>query len=128
MLKFVLIMVGGGLGSLLRYATSGAVYRFVSGVFPWGTLVVNLSGSFAIGFLWGLAERFPFSVNTKAFIFVGILGGFTTFSTFSLENLNLLRDGETKLALINILCSNVLGIGLAFLGFGLARYLCDVAK
>ena len=85
--------------------------------------MVNLAGSLAIGFLWGLSERLVFSSNLKPFIFVGILGGFTTFSTYGLECFNLLRDGEVLLALTNIFLSNVIGVSLVFLGFALSRAL-----
>ena len=117
MLKFLFIALGGALGSVLRYIVSGLDYKFSFGIFPVSTLVVNLSGSLIIGFLWGLFERFVISPGTRMFVFVGILGGFTTFSTFTLENFNLIRDGELKIALINVLLSNILGIGFVFLGF-----------
>ncbi len=90
-----------------------------------GTLAVNLIGSAVIGFLagWFLSAPAPVSQNLRLFLIVGILGGFTTFSSFSLENLNLIREGHIRTALVYILTSNVLGIGLAFGGFLLARAL-----
>ena len=114
MTKFIILAAGGAIGTILRYSISGFTYRFFSGVFPWGTLAVNLTGSLIIGFLWGLFEIENISSNVRNFIFIGILGGFTTFSTFALESLNLFRDGEVKLALTNILASNILGIVLVF--------------
>ena len=128
MTKFILLAAGGAIGTILRYSISGFTYRFFSGVFPWGTLAVNLTGSLIIGFLWGLFEIENISSNVRNFIFIGILGGFTTFSTFALESLNLFRDGEVKLALTNILASNILGIVLVFLGFIIARNIVNLVR
>jgi CrcB protein len=100
----------------------------MGGVFPWGTLLVNMVGSFIIGLLWGVFETGNLSTNVRNFIFIGVLGGFTTFSTFALESLNLFRDGEMKLALSNLLVSNILGVTLVFVGFLLARYIINFLK
>ena len=124
MAKILFILAGGGIGSLLRYGLSGTISKY-SATFPWGTLAVNLTGSFAIGLLWGLSEVLIFSNYWKPFVFVGILGGFTTFSTYGLECFNLLRDGEVLLAVSNILLSNIIGLGLVFLGFSLSRVLIN---
>ncbi|MDD4909089.1 MAG: fluoride efflux transporter CrcB [Candidatus Omnitrophica bacterium] len=123
MLRLFFIALGGAAGTLLRYIASGIDYRFSNGVFPVSTLVVNLAGSLVIGFLWGIFERLAVAPTVRMFIFIGILGGFTTFSTFSLENFNLIRDGEFKIAVINILASNIIGIALVFAGFAAARFL-----
>ncbi|RJP29145.1 MAG: fluoride efflux transporter CrcB [Candidatus Omnitrophota bacterium] len=123
MLRFFVIATGGAIGTLLRYVISGIDYKFSGAVFPYGTLVVNLSGSLVIGFLWGVFERIAVSPNIRLFIFIGILGGFTTFSTFSLENLNLLRDSQYRLMIINIFFTNALGIILVVTGFLSARLL-----
>ncbi len=123
MSKLLFIALGGAAGALLRYSVSGLAYRFFDGVLPWGTLLVNLIGCFAIGFLWQIFEYVTSSPNTRAFIFVGILGAFTTFSTFGLETFNLFREGEIKYALLNVLASNILGIGLVILGFFSSRFL-----
>ncbi len=128
MTKFLLLAAGGAIGTILRYSLSGFTYRFFSGVFPWGTLAVNLTGSLIIGLLWGFFEIENISSNVRNFIFIGILGGFTTFSTFALESLNLFRDGEVKLALTNILASNILGIVLVFFGFIIARNIINLVK
>jgi CrcB protein len=127
-MKIVLLMLGGALGTLARYAVAGATHRFYDGTFPLGTLMVNLAGSFVIGLLWGLWEEVPIPPNVRIFVFIGILGGFTTFSTYSLETLNLFRDGEVKIALINILASNVFGILLAVGGFFTARGLIQLFR
>ena len=122
-MKILMILAGGAVGSLARYLISGLPYRFVDQIFPWGTLAVNLIGSFFIGLLWGVFEEQNLSPNFRSLVFVGFLGGFTTFSTYSLETLNFLRDGEYKLGLVNVLANNILGIGLAFVGFAVARSL-----
>jgi len=114
-------MFGGAVGSLARYYLSGWPHKDADWIFPWGTMLVNTTGAFIIGILWGLVDNMNFSPNTRTFIFIGILGGFTTFSTYALETLNLFRDGNFKLALLNIVMSNVLAIFLVFAGFLLAR-------
>jgi len=121
--KYIAIAVGGMAGALLRYGVSGFTYKFVNGMFPWGTLAVNLSGCFVMGLLWAASERVVLPASFKPFVFVGILGAFTTFSTFALETFQLLRDREIKIALLNILASNVLGIIMLFAGFLLAGVL-----
>ena len=127
-MKLLYIAFGGAIGALLRYGISGIPHRYLNGTFPWGTLTVNLLGSFIIGFLWGTFERTTVSPNIKTFLFIGILGAFTTFSTYSLESLNLLRDGEIKLALTNILISNIGFIVLCFLGFASSRYVANLFR
>jgi fluoride exporter len=122
MVKILFILVGGALGTLVRYGVSGWAQQRINNVFPIGTLTVNLVGSLLIGLLWGMAENTTLSPNMRTLLFVGILGGFTTFSTYSLETLNLLRDGEVKMALINLMLNNVLGILLAFVGLMIGKY------
>lgn len=103
MTKLFIIGIGGFIGSVLRYLASGAAHNLTRSVsFPYGTFAVNVLGCLVIGFLSQLSEtRGLFSDTSRAFVFIGILGGFTTFSAFSNETMNLLRDGETSLALIN---------------------------
>ncbi len=128
MSKLLLIGLGGAIGAVVRYVFSGIDYKFSGGVFPVSTIVVNLLGSLVIGFLWGMFEMVAVSSNVRMFIFIGILGGFTTFSTFALENFNLIRDGEHSIALVNIILSNVLGIGFVFLGYGLSKLVINLYK
>ncbi|MFH1046253.1 MAG: fluoride efflux transporter CrcB [Candidatus Omnitrophota bacterium] len=128
MLRLFVVAIGGAIGTLLRYLMGGLDYRFSSGVFPISTLVVNVTGSLAIGFLWGIVDRFNFSPNVRMFVFVGILGGYTTFSTFSLETFNLMRDGEYRIALMNMFFSVVLSIGAVFLGFFVSKMLLNFHK
>ncbi len=126
MLKLFYCALGGAIGSILRYSISSWVGRLVSSGFPWGTLTINLSGSFIIGLLWGIFEMVSVSANARIFILMGILGAFTTFSTFALENLQLLRSGETGMAILNIVLSNVIGLALVFLGYFLSRFIVQV--
>ena len=122
MTKLLLIAAGGAIGAVLRYGVSGVAYRLFGETFPWGTLAVNVLGSFILGLLWALSERLPFSPKLTAFLFIGVLGAFTTFSTYSLESFNLLRAGDVRLGLTNIIASNVLGLVVVLLGFACARY------
>ena len=109
--------VGGAIGSVLRYAI-GLTAR--QSLFPWATLCINLSGSFILGlFLTRALGRLPVTVTTP--ISVGILGGFTTFSTFAWEGLFLSRSGRIGLALIYVLLSVVGGIFAAWIGYRLGR-------
>ncbi|MBI5665555.1 MAG: fluoride efflux transporter CrcB [Nitrospirae bacterium] len=128
MTKFILLAAGGAIGTILRYSLSGLTHRFLTGIFPWGTLLVNLTGSFAIGLLWGLFEIENMTSNMRTFIFIGLLGGFTTFSSFTLESFNLLRDGEIRLAVSNMLVSNIMGLALVFAGFFISRYIINLVK
>lgn len=107
MLKhYLLVFAGGGIGASARYWLSGAVYRFLSTDFPYGNLVVNITGCFAIGLLMTLMEeRFLSDPGLRIFLTIGILGGFTTLSSFSYETIALLRDAEVLRASVNILAS-----------------------
>jgi fluoride exporter len=120
-LKFVFVIAGGAIGALLRYGLSSLIQKRFDKGFPWGTLGVNLLGCFLIGFLWSTFQRGSFSPNARIFIFVGMLGAFTTFSTYGLESVNLIMDKEMKMALTNIFCSNILGFFLIFAGFVVSR-------
>jgi len=128
MLRFFVIALGGAIGTLLRYIVGGLDYRFSGGVFPISTLVVNVTGSLVIGFLWGIVDRFAVSPNVRLFVFIGILGGYTTFSTFSLETFNLMRDGEYRIALMNVILSVILSIGAVFLGYLASKTLLNLYK
>lgn len=122
MTKLLMIAAGGAVGAVLRYGVSGLAYRLGGPGFPWGTLAVNVLGSFVIGFLWALSERTPFPARWSPFVFVGLIGAFTTFSTYTLESFNLFRDGELRLGLLNLVGSNALGLLAVIAGFIVARY------
>lgn len=128
MLTLIYIAIGGAVGALLRYTVSGYTYKYLNGFLPWGTLAVNLIGCFAIGFLWNVFENIAYSPNTRALIFIGILGAFTTFSTFGLESFSLIKEGEIKFAVLNILVSNIAGIALVFIGYLISKYLFILLK
>lgn len=121
-MKLVVIGAGGALGAILRYIVSGLNYRIFRGGFPAGTLAVNLSGSFLIGLVWGMFEHVPVSASLRWFIFIGVLGGYTTFSTFALENFSLIRAGEFNMAVLNVLLSSAGGILLVYAGYVTARF------
>jgi len=120
--KLLLAGLGGFIGSALRYAVGGYVqYRSRSIYFPYGTLAVNLIGCFIIGFLSQLAEsRGVFTAESRTFVFIGILGGFTTFSAFSLQTLELARFGRWLEASGNVLLSVVLCLVAVWIGHALA--------
>ena len=121
--KLLLAGIGGFIGSSLRYAISGYVQLWSKSIaFPYGTLAVNLIGCFAIGFLSYLAEsRGMFTAETRTLIFIGVLGGFTTFSAFGNETINLWRDGENLLAALNITAHVILGLGAVWLSRTVAQ-------
>jgi len=123
--QIMMVGAGGFVGSALRFAVSGWVQRLVaSSVMPYGTFAVNVLGCLALGFLVGLAEyRQMIEPGQRLFLMVGVLGGFTTFSTFAFESVSLLQDAEIARAFINIFAQVVLGFSAAFAGFILARVL-----
>lgn len=117
MQKLLLIAAGGAVGSVVRYALAGWVQKLGSGAFPVGTLVVNLSGCLAIGFL-GMVLTGPWLVREeyRVAILIGILGGYTTFSAFGRETYLLVADGQWTPAIMNVVLSN--GLGLIAVWFG----------
>jgi len=117
-LNILLVALGGAFGSVSRYLLGTWIQSVSKSIdFPYGTLTVNLIGCFVIGFLSQLAEaRGVFTSETRAFVFIGILGGFTTFSSFGNDTINLLRDGETFNALANVGANVILGLALVWLG------------
>jgi CrcB protein len=119
-LELVLVAAGGAIGSLVRYLASGFVQRLdLWGSFPAGTLSVNLVGCAVLGLLGGLSDsRFLFGPNARLFVFIGILGGFTTFSTFSYETIALIRGGEAMKAALNVGASLLLCLAGTWLGYG----------
>jgi CrcB protein len=119
------IGTGGFIGSILRYLVSGYAQQLSKSIqFPFGTLVVNLVGCALVGFLAELADqRGVITGETRAFLIVGILGGFTTFSAFGNETMNLLRDGELWFACGNIVGHTVLGLIAVWLGYSTAYLL-----
>jgi len=123
MIRLLIVGTGGFLGSVSRYLISGLVHRlFTQAAFPYGTLTVNVVGCLAIGLLSGLAEsRQLFSPELRLLIFIGFLGGFTTFSTFGYEIVSFARDGQLIAALSNLIMHLVLGLGAVWMGLALSR-------
>lgn len=117
--------LGGFIGSILRYLFSGYIQQLSrSSAFPFGTLAVNAVGCLIIGFLSQLADvRGVFTPETRLLVFVGILGGFTTFSTFGNETFNLAQDGQALPSLLNIAAHLALGLGAVWLGRAVAYWL-----
>ena len=122
-MEFLFIALGGAIGALLRYATSILTALWWGTDFPWGTLTVNLVGSFFIGFLWQWFERFTLAPYIRTLVFVGILGAFTTFSSYTLDSLRLFQVGKVMPALVNVIGSNLLGLTAVYLGTLTARQL-----
>jgi len=118
------VALGGGLGAIMRYLVSTNLHRVVGREFPYGTLSVNVLGSLFMGFLYIiLIERSALSTEWRAFLIVGLLGAFTTFSTFSIETLNLLESGELTKAASNILLNVLLCLIAAWIGLWIGRQL-----
>ncbi len=124
MQKTILIALAGLVGTLIRYWLSGFVARQYGETFPWGTLAVNLIGSFLAGAVYYIAdERFLISPTLRTIILIGLLGGLTTFSSYGLQTFTLLREGEVGLATLNIAVSNVLGLLMVWSGYVVAKAL-----
>ena len=128
MLKLFYLGVSGFIGTVFRYWMSGLTHRLFDSEFPLGTLSVNLIGSLIIGLFWGMLEFVIVSQEMKLMLFVGLLGSFTTFSTFTLENFNLIRSGEYCFVLINVVVGFFVGIILEFAGYFAGRYLFDIIR
>jgi CrcB protein len=123
---YLWVAVGAALGGVGRYWLSGLVAGHIGETFPWGTLVINVTGSFVIGFfaeLTGPDGRVLAGTNVRQFVMTGICGGYTTFSSFSLQTLNLTRDGEFLYAGGNITLSVVLCLVAVWLGYIAAAWL-----
>jgi CrcB protein len=124
MFQLIAIAAGGALGSLARYGMSSAVYAWLGRGFPWGTLAVNLLGSFLMGLLFVLLiERLSWAPEWRGAILIGFLGAFTTFSTFSIETLNLLEEGAMLGAFLNMVLSVWLCVLVCWAGVILGRSL-----
>ena len=122
--KFVLIALGGACGALARFGLAGAVQKTLGSGFPWGTAAVNIIGCGLFGIFWSLAaERGHLSAEFRAFILVGFLGSFTTFSTFISETSQLMTDSEMLAGLGNVAFQMISGVGLFFLGLAAGRLL-----
>lgn len=121
--KLGLIFLGSGFGGVCRYSLSGWVQRAAPGTFPWGTLIVNVIGCLAIGFLTAaFGGRWLVREEYRVALIVGILGGFTTFSAFGMETFALLNSGQTAWAAGNVALSVGVGVTAVWIGYRLAEY------
>lgn len=117
-----LVALGGSVGSVARYLLQRWVYTIYPHHFPWGTLAVNVTGCFLIGILWGISfKTFDLNENWKLFLMVGLCGGFTTFSAFTLEGIGLIREHRLFLLLIYVVASVVAGLVATYIGMRLIR-------
>lgn len=123
MYKILLLLAGGGIGTVARFVVADYTHKYYLGSFPLGTLMVNMFGSFVIGLLWGLFDMQNLSHGLRAFLFIGILGGFTTFSAYAIESYHMFKGGDIKLAMLNVMANNVLSIGMVILGIMLSSSL-----
>lgn len=124
MFHILLVAIGGAAGSVARYMTGIAMTRWLGPAFPWGTLTVNIVGSFAIGLLTELvARKFSAPMEMRLLLVVGFLGGFTTFSSFALDTMALFERGESLSAFAYVAASLLLSLAAAFGGLALGRSL-----
>jgi CrcB protein len=126
MILYLLIALGGALGSLSRFLLNGLISNWTGPIFPWGTVIINITGSFVIGFfdaLTGPEGRVFVGQNGRQFFMTGICGGYTTFSSFSLQTLNLVNDEEWLLAGANVVLSVVSCLAAVWLGHVAAMWI-----
>ena len=121
-MKWALLFLAGGVGTLARYCLSGVAGQILGSRFPYGTLMINLLGCFFIGFLVALTqEKLLISENLKLFLMVGFIGAFTTFSTFIFETSSFLKNGQFAAAFFNVIVSLIIGFLFFELGFWLGE-------
>jgi CrcB protein len=122
LMRYLLVLAGGGTGALARYVAASAIMTRFGGKFPLGTLAINVTGSFLIGFLMTmLTERFQLDPQWRLLLVVGFLGGYTTFSSFEWETYTSVRDGALWAGMLNVVSSVVLGYIAVWFGAMLAR-------
>lgn len=125
MIKFtgqmLVLALGGGIGTLLRVLIYYFAEKQLSNDMPYGTILVNVIGSLVIGLLWGVFEKNGIPPTVKAFMFIGVLGGFTTFSTFALDSFNILQQGKILLFGFYFLLNNALAISACFIGYYITK-------
>ncbi len=120
-IKLLAVAFGGSIGAVLRFLIYELIESKHHSDFPWATLTVNLLGSLVIGFLWGYFARIYVTPGMRLLIFVGILGSFTTFSTFAFDNFSLIKSGDYIYMTFYLLATNLFGISLAVGGYLLSK-------
>ena len=120
-IRLLIVAFGGSVGAVLRYIFYELIEKHHHSDFPWATITVNLFGSLIIGFLWGYFTRNYLSPAGRLMLFVGILGSFTTFSTFAFDNFSLIREGNFTLMTVYLLASNIIAIFLCIGGYQLSK-------
>lgn len=124
MTQLLAIAAGGSIGAVMRFIVSTGIYSWLGRGFPYGTLVVNVLGSLLMGLLYELfLQRLSVSPEVRAFLLVGFLGAFTTFSTFSIETVNLIEQGDLLKAMANVFVSVILCVLAAWIGLQIMRQL-----
>ncbi len=124
--RFIFICLGGAVGTGLRYLTGILAVRWLGAEFPYGTLIVNVVGSFLIGLIQQVGVTSSLvSETTRLFLAVGIMGGLTTYSSFSYETLRLAQDGAWGQAWVNVLATTALCLAVCFLGISLGRAIVE---
>ena len=119
--KILAVAFGGSIGAVIRFLIFTYYDKLSNQNSHWATLAVNLLGSFLIGLLWGIFDRVYVSPGIRLFIFVGLLGSFTTFSTFAFDVFSMSKSGDIKSLIIYILATNIFGVALAFGGYYLSK-------
>lgn len=120
-MNVLLVAAGGAIGAVVRYLLGGWIQGRLGPDFPWGTFIVNVSGSLLIGVVLGLVDRGALSGEARLFLAVGILGGYTTFSTFSYETLKLIEQGNLGATLLNALGQVAAGLVAVYVGVVISR-------
>lgn len=120
-LHAVLLATAGAAGTLVRAGCTAVATRLWGPAFPWGTLAVNVMGSFAFGAIWALARARHLPPGTDSILLVGLVGGFTTYSTFAFQSLDLLQTGRTAAAVAYVMATNVLGLAAVWAGLRCCR-------
>ncbi|MDF1611370.1 fluoride efflux transporter CrcB [Stygiobacter electus] len=124
MYNYIIVFIGAGIGGILRYWLSNSVYKFLPPDFPYGTLVVNVLGSFVIGIvMFYFNENKLISPTARVFLTVGFCGGLTTFSTFSFETINLLKEREFYFAGLNILANVLITLFVLFVVYKISKFI-----
>lgn len=128
MKHLLFIALGGSIGAACRYLISKNIQELSHQLIPFGTLFVNATGSFLIGFFFYFFDNVIVSRDIRSLLTIGFLGAYTTFSTYSLETINLFRDGEIKLGITNFLLNNIICLIMVILGFLTSRFIIKIMK